>query len=93
MHQCVKSSFPRSVCYQLPALLKPESVTLVVSPLLSLIHDQVGALRALGVRVEALTGGADKDETNRVFRALDDVNNPINLLYGMLFACISEDPC
>lgn len=73
---------PQSVCYQLPALLTPQSVTLVVSPLLSLIHDQVGALRALGVRVEALTGVADKDEANRVLRALDNVDNPINLLYG-----------
>lgn len=75
---------PQSVCYQLPALLTPQSVTLVVSPLLSLIHDQVGALRDLGVRVEALTGVADKDEANRVLRALDSVDNPVNLLYGRL---------
>lgn len=79
---------PQSICYQLPALLAPQAVTLVISPLLSLIHDQVGALRDLGVCVEALTGVADKDEANRVLRALDDVDNPVNLLYGgsMAFA-------
>jgi len=39
----------KSLCYQLPALLRP-GTALVVSPLIALMQDQVAALRQLGVR-------------------------------------------
>ena len=38
----------KSICYQLPGLMLP-GVTLVVSPLISLMHDQVMALKAAGI--------------------------------------------
>src|ERR1051326_3563237 len=43
----------KSLCYQLPALIL-DGVTLVVSPLIALMKDQVDALRARGVRRPAL---------------------------------------
>jgi ATP-dependent DNA helicase RecQ len=43
----------KSLCYQVPALLQPQ-ITVVVSPLISLMHDQVAALTARGIAAEYL---------------------------------------
>ena len=49
----------KSLCYQLPALAR-EGTALVVSPLIALMHDQIRAALALGIRAASLTS-ADSD--------------------------------
>ncbi|MFD1157721.1 DNA helicase RecQ [Roseovarius aestuarii] len=60
----------KSLCFQLPALLR-DGVTVVISPLIALMRDQVRALRAVGVEAGALTSGNTEEETSEVWQALD----------------------
>ena len=60
----------KSLCYQLPAVVLGEKggVTLVVSPLIALMKDQVDVLRARGVAAVALTTAAGADEQREMHR-------------------------
>ncbi|MEM8752978.1 MAG: DEAD/DEAH box helicase, partial [Pseudomonadota bacterium] len=68
----------KSLCYQLPALMR-EGLTLVVSPLIALMRDQVRALTAVGVEAGALTSANDPAESEMVFDALE--RGSLKLLY------------
>lgn len=60
----------KSLCFQLPALLR-SGVTVVISPLIALMRDQVRALQEAGVCAGALTSGNTPEETDAVFEALE----------------------
>jgi len=68
----------KSLCFQLPALLR-DGVTVVISPLIALMRDQVRALRESGVEAGALTSGNTDEETSQVWDALGD--GRLKLLY------------
>ena len=68
----------KSMCYQLPALVD-EGLTLVVSPLIALMRDQVQQLRALGVEAGSINSSNDDEESDRVWQALR--NGRLRLLF------------
>ena len=59
----------KSLCYQAPALLK-DHITVVVSPLISLMKDQVDGLRECGVAAAQMNSSQASDEIRAVERAL-----------------------
>lgn len=68
----------KSLCFQLPALLQP-GLTLVVSPLIALMKDQVDALQAAGVAATFLNSSLDSAESRARLRGLH--NGEYRLLY------------
>ena len=61
----------KSLCYQVPAIARHRGgrgVTLVVSPLIALMHDQVGALEELGVHAAFLNSSLTGEEAQRIER-------------------------
>ena len=68
----------KSICYQIPALLM-DGVTLVVSPLIALMQDQVAALRQLGIGAAFLNSTLTGEEQSAVYQRL--ASGDIKLLY------------
>jgi ATP-dependent DNA helicase RecQ len=69
----------KSLCYQLPTLSR-QSLTVVVSPLIALMRDQVEALRRFGVEAGSLNSANDQSENRRVADAVRD--GRMRLLYA-----------
>ena len=69
----------KSVCYQVPALLRTDGLTLVVSPLLALMKDQVDAMRAMGVPAAAINSTVAIEEQREVLAAAG--SGELRLLY------------
>lgn len=73
----------KSLCYQVPALARQQAgqgVTIVVSPLIALMHDQVGALHELGVQAAFLNSTLSGEEANAVEKRL--LRGELTLLYA-----------
>ncbi|MDT0690486.1 DNA helicase RecQ [Salegentibacter sp. F188] len=68
----------KSICYQLPALLLPE-ITLVISPLIALMKDQVDGLTANGVPAAYLNSSQQEADQQAIFQKID--NKELKLLY------------
>jgi ATP-dependent DNA helicase RecQ len=69
----------KSLCYQLPALVRG-GLTVVVSPLIALMRDQVAAMRHFGIEAGSLNSANDSDENRRVADAVRE--GRMRLLYA-----------
>ncbi|MFT7722274.1 MAG: DNA helicase RecQ [Roseateles sp.] len=73
----------KSLCYQVPAILRHargQGVAIVVSPLIALMHDQVGALEEAGVHAAFLNSSLTGEEAGRVEREM--MSGRLTLLYA-----------
>nr|CAB3265512.1 ATP-dependent DNA helicase Q1 [Phallusia mammillata] len=70
----------KSLCYQLPALIS-KGITLVVSPLISLMNDQVLGLKKFGIQAAAMNSESSKETIYSVKRAMEEGNGTIKLVY------------
>ncbi|XP_028307493.1 ATP-dependent DNA helicase Q1 isoform X3 [Gouania willdenowi] len=70
----------KSLCYQLPAVLT-QGFTLVVTPLVSLMEDQLMALKAVGVPAAMLNASSSKLENKSVLAGMVDPSSAFKLLY------------
>ncbi len=68
----------KSLCYQIPALHRP-GVAIVVSPLISLMKDQVDALQAHGVKAACYNSSLSDEQSRRILTRLH--NADLDLLY------------
>ena len=79
----------KSLCYQVPALAM-EGTAVVISPLISLMHDQVEALKANGIPAEALNSGNDVTDDLIIRRKCEA--GELKLLYVSPEKLLSEIP-
>lgn len=68
----------KSLCYQVPALSR-EGVCIVISPIISLMHDQVQALRKKGIKASVINSTLSPEEQKNVITKM--VNEEIKFIY------------
>lgn len=68
----------KSICYQIPAIIL-DGVTIVVSPLIALMKDQVDGLNAYGIKANYLNSSLDSQEQSEITQNL--LNGDIQILY------------
>ena len=73
----------KSLCYQVPAIARhraDQGVTVVVSPLIALMHDQVGALEEAGIHAAYLNSSLSSEEAQKIEREM--MGGRLVLLYA-----------
>ena len=70
----------KSLCYQLPAVLS-QGLTLVISPLVSLMEDQLLAVKNLGIQSSTLNASTSREEVTRIQAAMAEKGSSLKILY------------
>ena len=80
----------KSLCFQLPPIVR-EGLTLVVSPLIALMRDQVAQLRELGVEAGSVNSSTSVEERRRIARGVRE--RTLRLLYISPERLLRDDVC
>ncbi|KAF1940784.1 ATP-dependent DNA helicase [Clathrospora elynae] len=84
------TSFGKSLCYQLPAVVD-HGITIVISPLLALMNNQVASMRNAKIRVETINSTTPPTDRNRVLADLQCGHPLTRLLYVTPEFCQGEN--
>lgn len=83
------TSFGKSLCFQLPAVVD-QGITIVVSPLLSLMMNQVESLRAAGINASSLNSNTPGPEKDSIYKDLQTGHPRTRLLYVTPELCAAD---
>ncbi|SDA96035.1 ATP-dependent DNA helicase RecQ [Algoriphagus alkaliphilus] len=73
-----KTGFGKSLCFQFPAT-QLDGVTIVFSPLIALMRDQVRSMQDKGIRAAAINSNQERDENNNIIEQAQ--NNELDIVY------------
>ena len=77
---CLPTGGGKSLCFQLPGIIDG-GLTIIISPLLALIHDQVKTLRRLGLEARGISSRSTYQEFSEVVTLMKQAESPLRFLY------------
>ncbi|XP_028522798.1 ATP-dependent DNA helicase Q5 isoform X1 [Apis cerana] len=78
---CMPTGSGKSLCFQLPALMKKDKITIVFSPLLALMKNQIDFLISKKINASSLNSNTSSKERNAILKDLTSNSPKIKLLY------------